>query len=399
MKGKTFFRIFTLILLSIALQAYSVQIELSASQKTESTSNFRIVHNEKEGIWGKDPKVSLELVRTLGGLDVEDENLAFNLPRDIVIDSQGNTYILDGSNNNIIKLNQDGEYIGTIGRLGQGPGDFNRPYSMDIDSSDLLYINDFANRRIQIISTKGDVQKVIRLNKLKLKTIRILGSGLIALGGYLDVRWSLASDNRKKLPKLIDVLERKGKIQLTFGNLKDFDNRLVNWEANVIAYDVDNNDNFYISFTRQNRIEKYSHDGILLLRIDRILNYDTKVLDKGFVNRSGGGVTVSAPTMNQVSEGIAVDRKGWIWVITLNRQLRPEERSQSVSGGGTTKRIQTAEYKKMDIYKLEIFNTDGILLGEILLNHIAYNIRIQKDYLFIFDLENAQVFQYKIEEN
>lgn len=385
--------------LTLVFTIFLLFIELSSSQKIEYSGNFRIVHNEKEGIWGKDPKISLELVRTLGGLDVEDENLAFNLPRDVVIDSQGNTYILDGKNNNIVKLNQDGEYLETIGRGGQGPGDFNQPYSMDIDSLDLLYINDFGNMRIQILSTKGDVQKVIRLHKLKLSTIRILRSGLIALGGYLDVRWSLASDNRKKLPKLIEVLERKGKIQLTFGNLKDFDNRLVNWEANVIVYDVDNDDNFYISFTRQNRIEKYSHDGILLLRIDRILNYDTKVLDKGFVKRSGGGVTVSAPTMNQVSEGIAVDGKGRIWVITLNRQLRPEERSQIVSVGGTTKRIQTAEYKKMDIYKLEIFDNDGFLLGNMLLNHIAHNIRIQKGYLFIFDLENAQIFQYKIEEN
>ncbi len=385
--------------LTLVFTIFLLFIELSSSQKIEYSGNFRIVHNEKEGIWGKDPKISLELVRTLGGLDVEDENLAFNLPRDLVIDSQGNTYILDGKNNNIVKLNQDGEYLETIGRGGQGPGDFNQPYSMDIDSLDLLYINDFGNMRIQILSTKGDVQKVIRLHKLKLSSIRILRSGLIALGGYLDVRWSLASDNRKKLPKLIEVLERKGKIQLTFGDLKDFDNRLVNWEANVIVYDVDNDDNFYISFTRQNRIEKYSHDGILLLRIDRILNYDTKVLDKGFVKRSGGGVTVSAPTMNQVSEGIAVDGKGRIWVITLNRQLRPEERSQIVSVGGTTKRIQTAEYKKMDIYKLEIFDNDGFLLGNMLLNHIAHNIRIQKGYLFIFDLENAQIFQYKIEEN
>ena len=133
------------LVLTLVFTIFLLFIELESSQKTESTCNFRIVHNKKEGIWGKDLKVSLELVRTLGGLDVEDENLAFNLPRDIVIDSQGNTYILDGKNNNIVKLNQDGEYLGTIGREGQGPGDFNQPYAMDIDSLDLLYINDFGN--------------------------------------------------------------------------------------------------------------------------------------------------------------------------------------------------------------------------------------------------------------
>ena len=370
--------------------------ELSSFQKTESISDIQIIHNEKEGTWGKDPQVSLKLVSTLGGLNVKDENLAFNLPRDVVLDSKGNKYLLDGDNDNITKISPEDHYITSIGRGGQGPGDFNYPYSIDIDSSDILYILDSSNRRIQILTTKGKVQKVIRLNKFRQNTLRILKTGYLALGGTLDASWGWAADKKKELPKLIEILDRRGKVQNSFGNLKDYEDRLVNWFANEIDYDVDKENNFYICFIRQNRIEKYSQDGNLLWEADRILNFGTKVLDKGYIKRSKGGTGIQYPKMNQVSEGIAVDGIGRIWIITLNRQLRPEEMSQSVLVGRTKKRIKTAEFKKMDIYKLEIFDPDGFLLGNIPLNHIAHNIRIQNEYLFIFDLENAQIFQYKI---
>ena len=102
-----------------------------------------------------------------------------------------------------------------------------------------------------------------------------------------------------------------------------------------------------------------------MFQTDMVLNYDTKVIDKGFIKRDEGSVGIQRPKMNRVSNSIALDGDGRIWVITMNRQLRPEEITQSVSGGGITRRIQTAEYKKMDIYKHEIFTRDGILLGEI----------------------------------
>ncbi|MFX1446224.1 MAG: hypothetical protein ACFFHV_22735, partial [Promethearchaeota archaeon] len=49
----------------VQLQVYSQDVEWKG--KTEYEDGIRIVHNEKEGIWGKNPQVSLKLVRTLGG--------------------------------------------------------------------------------------------------------------------------------------------------------------------------------------------------------------------------------------------------------------------------------------------------------------------------------------------
>lgn len=52
----------------------------TSAQKIETMNGVRIVHNEKGGKWGNIPEVRIELVRTIGGLDA-DENLAFNQKR------------------------------------------------------------------------------------------------------------------------------------------------------------------------------------------------------------------------------------------------------------------------------------------------------------------------------
>ncbi|NIO84544.1 MAG: hypothetical protein GTN53_28875 [Candidatus Aminicenantes bacterium] len=106
-----------------------------------------------------------------------------------------------------------------------------------------------------------------------------------------------------------------------------------------------------------------------------------------------------APGSPPVSEGIAVDEKGRVWVVTLNRQWKKEEQTEIIATVGGQKKMKPGkEIKKMDIYKLEIFDPDGVLLGEIPLDHIAHRMRIQKNFLLILDAQNCKFYQYKIIE-
>ena len=128
------------------LKAYLISIcflflifSLSFAQKIETIDGVCVVHNGKSGKWGKNPKLSLEFVKTIGELETEDENLAFHMPSDIIIDSKGFIYILDSGNHRIQKFDSDGKYITTIGNKGQGPGEFYYPLSIDIDPKGYLY--------------------------------------------------------------------------------------------------------------------------------------------------------------------------------------------------------------------------------------------------------------------
>jgi len=382
--------------ISILLLALALIPPFLVAQKVETVNGVRVIHNERGGKWGNNLEVKLELIRTIGGIDVEDANLAFRDPRDIVLDSAGNMFILDSGNNRIQMLNPEGIFIKTIGRRGQGPGEFQFPYSVAIDSQDYLYVFDSVNLRIQVFTPEGKQEKTIKFKTYAQNQIRLLKSGLVVMGGMYGFRPFM---EKRKLPKLIEVVDKNGKMINTFGEMRDYKNLNVNMNGNWFYLDLDTEENICLSFQFQNRIEKYSSDGKLLWQADRTLNYGTDVIDKGYIRRTERGTTIQGPRMNEVSKGISVDGQGRIWVITLNRQMSLEEMGYEVSAsGGGVKRIKEPRIEKMDIYKLEIYSPEGILLGEIPLNQLAYRIRIFGDMLFISDFNNARYCQYKIIE-
>ena len=365
-------------------------------QKIENIDGIRTIHNEKGGIWKNELKVELQLIRTIGGLDEEDENLAFNSPSDIALDSSGNMYILDRANNRIQKLNPEGEFLAQIGQRGQGPGEFGSPASLTIDENDNLYVFDTMNRRIQIFSPDGEVTHTIKFTQFAQNHIRLIKDATLVMGGIFSHRDFI--DESKPHPKLLTVIGMKGDIKKKFGEIRDYKDANVNTSANWFSLDVDKDNNICISFWRQNRIEKYDSEGKLLWTADRVLNYDTKVHDKGDIKRDEKGTMIQGPTMNHVSTGIAADGSSRIWVATFNRQMTKEEQGSSVSVGGRTIVQKEPKISKMDVFKLEIFSHDGLLLGEIPLDHRAHGIRIFDDNLFIWDMQDTKYYHYKIIE-
>ncbi|MCX6563869.1 MAG: NHL repeat-containing protein [Candidatus Aminicenantes bacterium] len=376
----------------------------SYSQKIENKTGVRIVHNEKGGTWGANPAVSLTLVRTYGDIDIDDPNLAFNQPSDVAMDAGGNVYVLDAMNQRIQKFGPDGKYLATIGRKGQGPGEFNYPSSLDIGPTGSLYVLESMQKKILVLSPEGRELRTIRtLNDMVMK-IRHLNSGMVAGGIYLGFGRGASEQRNKKKPKLIKIYDLDGKTKQDLADAFDFGDEFSTSSGNISFFDADKDDNLYLSFFNQNRIEKYSPKGILLWTADRPLNYSTEMLEKGTVERSERGTSMQAPRFNTCSIGIAVDEKERAWVITLNRQLKKEEQVGTIMTGGSggvssVKTMGDRELQKTDAFKLEVFDTDGGLLGEVPLEHFVSAIRIFKDNLFLIDVERrAKIYHYKIIE-
>jgi hypothetical protein len=154
----------------------------------------------------------------------------------------------------------------------------------------------------------------------------------------------------------------------------------------------------------QNRVEKYAPDGTLLWRADRELNFPVGVLQKSKMESKSGGVSYEAPRMNHCSSTIAADDKGRVWVATLKRQIKKEEVVSTMMVGGpdgirSIKAMGNQELQTTDMYKLEIFDSDGVLLGEIPVTHFVDGIRIWKDRLFLLDRDRgARFYEYQIVE-
>lgn len=378
-------------------------------QKIETVDGVRVVHNGKTGTWGKELRVRLELVRTIGELEAEDEHQALYMPNDVAVDRQGNLYVLDSGNHRVQKFGPDGKYLATIGRKGQGPGELFFPRSIDIDEAGNLYVSDPNNKRVQVLTPEGKELRTISLVKETPGIVRRTSSGLLATArGQSMILFGEEKERLKELPKLVIFLDNEGKVEKEFGEPLDYGNVLLNRMGNLVHFDLDGNDHLYLAFTNQNRIEKYIPDGKLLWRCDRELDYSTAPPeDKGKMERRGNNFRVEMPRMNQCSAGIAVDGKGRIWVATLKRQLKKEESAGMTVGvtmdGGqrsmSMKPVGNTELRQTDAYRLDVYDADGTLLGTLPLSHFVDGIRITGDRLFLIDqMRGAQVFEYRIVE-
>ena len=147
--------VFIMFILSIILFSFS-----ASAQKIEIIDGVKYIHNDKP-IWGDNPEVKIEFLRTLGELEGEDENYQFFNPAGIARDSKGNFYVLDAGNCRIQKFDENFKFVDSIGNEGQGPVEFKSPRYITIDKKENIYINDWGNRRIQILTTEGEMINTI----------------------------------------------------------------------------------------------------------------------------------------------------------------------------------------------------------------------------------------------
>jgi len=104
-----------------------------------------------------DGKVLLTLGKPGGARDPE----FFFQPNDVLIGRNGDIFVSEGhssaagSTARILKFSKDGKLIKAWGKLGTGPGDFDQPHALAMDSKGRLFVGDRNNNRIEIFDQDG----------------------------------------------------------------------------------------------------------------------------------------------------------------------------------------------------------------------------------------------------
>lgn len=102
-----------------------------------------------------------KVLMTLGTAGVAGDGPdTLNGPSDVAIAPNGDIYVGDGhggmTNARIVKFSKDGKFIKAWGKKGTGPGEFETPHSLAIDSRGRLFVGDRGNNRIQIFDSEGN---------------------------------------------------------------------------------------------------------------------------------------------------------------------------------------------------------------------------------------------------
>jgi sugar lactone lactonase YvrE len=83
----------------------------------------------------------------------------FYQPNDVLVAPNGTIFVSEGHGGGIdrvLKFDSTGTLIKTWGRRGTGPGEFNQPHALAMDSQGRLFVGDRSNNRVQIFDQDGN---------------------------------------------------------------------------------------------------------------------------------------------------------------------------------------------------------------------------------------------------
>jgi DNA-binding beta-propeller fold protein YncE len=103
--------------------------------------------------FGPDGKVLM----TLGEKGVAgDDERHFNKPTDVAVAPNGDLYVSDGyGNSRVVKFDKAGRFLLAWGKKGAGPGEFDLPHAVRLDSKGNVYVADRENKRVQVFDPDG----------------------------------------------------------------------------------------------------------------------------------------------------------------------------------------------------------------------------------------------------
>ncbi len=216
----------------------------------------------------------------------------FNGPVDIALDDDGDIYVADRWNGRIQKFDSDGNFITKWGSDGSGDGQFDSPTGIAVDSNENVYVTD-NNNRIQKFNSDGNF--IIKWGSK--------GSG----DGQFDSPSGIAVDSNGNV-YVVDInnyriqkFDSEGNFITKWGTQGSGDGQFdFPWFPTGIV--VDSDGNVHVVDTKNDRIQKFDSDGNF---ISKWGNYGT------------GDGQFSSPT------GIEVDNNGNVYVAdTWNHRIQ-----------------------------------------------------------------------------
>lgn len=112
------------------------------------------VHNPVGSLWSAGDEWVLHEELRIGTLDGTGPDM-FGQLTDFEVDRYGRFWLFEGQAQEIRVFDAEGQFIRTVGRQGEGPGEFSQVIGMAWGPDENLWIVDPANNRLSVVDTTG----------------------------------------------------------------------------------------------------------------------------------------------------------------------------------------------------------------------------------------------------
>ena len=191
MKSKYKF-LWAVVLISISTMSLSCQKQKAEWRGTiEEVDGVTFVKNPKEPMYGENV-FNLEEELSVGEAEGREEYM-FSQVGSIAVDDKERVYVSDTKEFHIKIFEKDGNYLKSVGRKGQGPGEFERITSIQITPQKELLVFDSRSRRLSFFSLEGEFIKSKSIGEIQVLDLEMNSKGnIIASSVLLDPKTALA---------------------------------------------------------------------------------------------------------------------------------------------------------------------------------------------------------------
>jgi hypothetical protein len=141
----------------------------------EEAEGVTIVKNPKEPMYKKNI-FRFEEELCIGEAE-GDENYMFSQIGSVAVDDEERIFVADWKESHIKVFDRDGSYLLTIGKKGQGPGEFERVSSIQITEQKELMVFDGNSRRLSFFTPRGELLRSQGTSEIQALNIKMNSEG------------------------------------------------------------------------------------------------------------------------------------------------------------------------------------------------------------------------------
>jgi hypothetical protein len=308
--------------------------ELMGNQKPEWKGTITkegeviVVKNPKEPMSGSDV-LFLQEELSVGKAEGKEGYLFYDIRSpvsNVDVDAQNNIYVLDIKASQVKVFDKDGHFVRTIGRKGQGPGEFEGAWKIFISSGNELIVEGLMSRRLDYFNLDGVYIKRVSIAQANISEINMDSTGTIYGVSSIQDR----NNPRIELKKFDRNLRMLGTLDMVpkWNDERDGYNPFVGG----IQQHILPGDQVLVGSNRKYELKVFDSQARLIKIIQkeyeaaRITKEDIEEREKGMIYKGGSGPSPQYVKFLPPFMSFMTDDKGWIFVH-LNERTKDRKYS------------------------------------------------------------------------